>query len=74
MISKTFGNKEPMAVHAFEVTPEILREWASRLEAKAVVPGQIVRLSISSNAEFFFDPGLRPFSRDRDNAQISTQF
>lgn len=55
-INKTYTNKDASSVHAYEVTPDLLREWANRLESKPIASGQIVRLPFAQDAEFFFDP------------------
>lgn len=58
MINKTYGNKEPAAVHAYEVTPDLLREWANRLDTKEVTPGQVVRLQVAQDVELFYKPTI----------------
>lgn len=56
MMKKVRSGEEPVSIHAYEVTPDQLREIATRLEKKEADPGEIVRVPFASNAEFFYNP------------------
>lgn len=74
MIQKTMSGQEPVAVHAFEVTPDLLREWAARLESKVTAPGQVVRMLITQSTELYYNPvDKHRHSEGRSNALIPTR-
>lgn len=66
-IEKAMSNQTPVVTQIIEVTPQLLREIADRLEnsQKVALPGENVLISFSRRILFRFDPEVASYEIER---------